>query len=378
MNTFGEYFRVTTWGESHGRAIGVVVDGCPAGLRIDEEYIQRELNLRRPGSSSLTTRRKESDKVEILSGVFNGCTTGTPISMMIFNQNVRSSDYELIKNIFRPGHADYTYYMKYGIRDYRGGGRASGRETATRVAAGAIARKILEERGIVTVGYLKQVGEITVDEEITELIPDKNISKERALNLRSMVYSSAVRCPIKSSSKKMERVIKSVSKEGDSIGGIVETHSFGVPPGLGDPIFGKLDALLAFALMSVGSVKGVEIGRGFEFIHLKGSESNDAFVSNGETIETISNNSGGILGGISNGMPIVLRAIIKPTPSISKQQKTIDIAGSKREITIKGRHDPCIAVRAVTVIESMVNLVLVDRLLANSNSKIQSWEDKDG
>ncbi len=370
MNTFGEYFRVTTWGESHGKAIGVVIDGCPPGLKLNEEDVQSELNLRRPGISKFTTPRVEEDKVEILSGVFQGKTTGTPISMIIFNKNVRSKDYESLKNIFRPGHADYTYQVKYGNRDYRGGGRASGRETATRVAAGAVAKKILETNGIVTIGFLREAGGISADEKIETIVPGRNVPPAQAIQLRRQIYNSPVRCPVPEISKRIEEAISEAAKRGDSLGGIVEIRSFGVPPGLGDPIFSKLDALLAFAVMSVGAVKGVEIGGGFNLARLTGSKSNDEFIYREGNIQTTTNNAGGILGGISNGMPIVVKAALKPTPSIGIVQKTVNQNKEEVEISIKGRHDPCIAVRAVPVLENMVNLVLVDRLLAANSIKL--------
>ncbi len=370
MNTFGEYFRITTWGESHGKAIGVVIDGCPPGIALTEEDIQSELDLRRPGKNKFTTPRAEEDRVEILSGVFRGKTTGTPLSMIIFNKDAHSKDYEALKDIFRPGHADYTYQIKYGNRDYRGGGRASGRETATRVAAGAVAKKILEIYGIITIGFLSEAGGISVGKRIGEIIPPSNISLTEVSELRKQIYSSPVRCPLPEISDKIEQLIVQVAKEGDSIGGIVELRSFGVPPGLGDPVFSKIDALLAFAIMSVGAVKGVEIGEGFNLAKVKGSESNDEFIYSQGKVNTLTNNAGGILGGISNGMPIVIRAAIKPTPSISKVQRTINKNNEKTEVKIKGRHDPCIAIRAVPVLESMVNLVIVDRLLAAKSTKL--------
>ncbi len=370
MNTFGEYFRVTTWGESHGKAIGVVIDGCPSGIKLTEEDIQFELDLRRPGKNQFSTPRVEKDRVEILSGVFEGKTTGTPISMIIFNKNAHSKDYEELKDVFRPGHADYTYTIKYGNRDYRGGGRASGRETATRVAAGAVAKKILETHGIATIGFLREAGGISVGKKIQDIVPPTNISVSQAIKLRKRIYDSPVRCPIPEVSQLIQDTILESSKNGDSVGGIIEIHSFGVPPGLGDPVFSKLDALLAFAIMSVGAVKGVEIGEGFNLSRLKGSESNDEFVYREGNIQTKTNNAGGILGGISNGMPIVLRAAVKPTPSIRKVQHTINKNRKELKISIKGRHDPCIAIRAVPVLENMVNLVIVDRLLAANSVKL--------
>ncbi|RKX81683.1 MAG: chorismate synthase, partial [Spirochaetes bacterium] len=275
MNTFGSYFRTTTWGESHGSAIGTVIDGCPPGIDIKREDIQDELSRRRPGQTVFTSQRNEEDRVDILSGVFNGKTTGTPISLIIYNKDIRSSDYEKLKNIPRPGQADFTYLKKYGIRDYRGSGRASGRETASRVAAGAIAKKILFKEGIVTVGFSAKIGEVGIRNG--SLITDYNISREEALKLRELIYKSPVRCPEIETSHKMEKTIQNISKEEDSLGGIIEILSYGVPPGLGSPVFDKLDALIAHAVMSVGAVKGVEIGEGFEIASKKGSTANDVF-----------------------------------------------------------------------------------------------------
>jgi len=372
-NTFGNIFRVATWGESHGEAIGVVVDGCPAELELSEADVQHELDRRKPGVSELTTERKEADEVKILSGVFGGKTLGTPISMLVWNKDVDSGPYERIKNVARPGQADFTYQMKYGIRDYRGGGRASGRETVARVAAGAIAKKILATHEIQILGHVVEIGGIVAKEVGIE-------------ELRKNVDKNAVRCADSEAAGKMEALIKQVKAAGDSVGGIVEVIAFGVPTGLGEPVFDKLDAELAKALMSIGAVKGVEIGAGFAAARMKGSEMNDEFyiitaepAENTESqeihlgalrdlrgkqegrIRTRTNNAGGILGGISTGEPVVCRIAVKPTASISKPQRSVDMAKMEEvELKIEGRHDPCICPRIVPVAEAMVALVLAD------------------
>ncbi|MEA2032815.1 MAG: chorismate synthase [Euryarchaeota archaeon] len=347
-NTFGNIFKVTTWGESHGAAMGVVVDGCPAGLELSEADVQHELDRRKPGVSEITTERKEADEVKILSGVFDGKTLGTPISMLVWNKDVDSSPYERIKNVARPGQADFTYQMKYGIRDYRGGGRASGRETAARVAAGAIAKKILAMHDIQILGHVVEIGGI--------------IAKEVGIEeLKTNVDENAVRCADSEAAGKMEALIKQVKAAGDSVGGIVEVIAFDVPTGLGEPVFDKLDAELAKALMSIGAVKGVEMGAGFAAARMKGSEMNDEFIIKEGRISTRTNNAGGILGGISTGAPVVCRIVVKPTASISKPQRSVDMAKMEEvELKIEGRHDPCICPRIVPVAEAMVALVLVD------------------
>ncbi len=350
MNTFGNRFRITTWGESHGKAVGCVVDGCPAGLKLSEADIQRELERRRPGGQ-YSSKRREEDRVEILSGVFNGRTLGTPISMLVKNVDVDSSPYEELKTIFRPGHADFTYHAKFGIRDWRGGGRSSARETVARVAAGGIAKKILGMFNVKIYGYSREIGGIRCEVN--------NIEKafERA-------EKSPLRCPDSKAEKRIEDKLKQVMAEGDSLGGIVEVVARNVPAGLGEPVFGKLDAYLAYGVMGVPAVKGVEIGRGFEVSKLKGSENNDPITIRDGKIAFESNNAGGILGGISNGEDIVIRAAIKPTPSISKPQKTVDFERMEEvEIKIKGRHDPCIVPRAVPVVEAMVAIVIADCMI---------------
>ena len=328
--------------------MGVVVDGCPAELELSEADVQHELDRRRPGVSELTTERKEADEVKILSGVFDGKTLGTPISMLVWNKDVDSSPYERIKNVARPGQADFTYQMKYGIRDYRGGGRASGRETVARVAAGAIAKKILATHDIQILGHVVEIGGIIAKEvEIEEL--------------KTNVDRNAVKCADLEAAGKMEALIKQVKAAGDSVGGIVEVIAFGVPTGLGEPVFDKLDAELAKALMSIGAVKGVEIGAGFAAARMKGSEMNDEFIIKEGWISTRTNNAGGILGGISTGAPVICRIAVKPTASISKPQRSVDMAKMEEvELKIEGRHDPCICPRIVPVTEAMVALVLVD------------------
>lgn len=353
-NSFGQLFRITTWGESHGEAIGVVVDGCPAGLEISKEDIQSELDRRRPGQSKITTQRKESDSVEILSGVFEGKTLGTPISLMVRNEDVISKSYEDIKDTYRPGHADYTYDAKYGIRDYRGGGRSSARETVGRVAAGAIAKKILNQNGIRTYGFVRQVGRIVVRKVDPEEI-ERNI----------------VRCPDAAKAGEMIELIEKVRKEGDSIGGTVEVVSTGLPPGLGSPVFNKLDADLAAALMSLGGIRGFEVGMGFEASKRKGSQVNDVMYKDSSgKLRYKTNNAGGLLGGITNGEDLVVRIAIKPTSSISKVQHTVDKYGNPKELRVKGRHDPCLCPRAVPIAEAMVNLVLADHLLMSRLARI--------
>lgn len=350
-NSFGQVFRLTTWGESHGPAIGAVVDGCPAGLPLSEKDVQAELDRRRPGQSEVTTPRGEPDVVEILSGVFEGKTTGTPISMLVRNKDVESGVYEELRYTPRPGHADFTYEMKYGFRDYRGGGRSSARETVGRVAAGAIAKKLLGTKNVEILGHVVEVGGISVGGVTIDQIR-KNVEK------------NPVRCADVKIAEKMRKRVEGAKSEGDSIGGVVEILALNVPPGVGEPVFDKLDADLAKALMSIGAVKGIEIGAGFRAAKMKGSEMNDPFRIKGGVVMTGTNNAGGILGGISNGMPITCRIAVKPTSSISKAQKTVDLSKKvNTEIQIKGRHDPCICPRIVPVAEAMVALVLADHMI---------------
>jgi chorismate synthase len=353
-NSFGNLFRITTWGESHGPAVGVVIDGCPAGLEISSEDIQSELDRRRPGQSRITTQRKEPDRVEILSGIFEGRTLGTPISLMVWNEDVISKSYEDIKETYRPGHADYTYEVKYGIRDYRGGGRSSARETVGRVAAGAVAKKILNLNGITTCGFVRQVGKIVARKTDLDEV-EKNI----------------VRCPDAEMAAQMIELIEKVRKEGDSIGGKVEVVSRGLPLGLGSPVFNKLDADLASALMSLGGIRGFEVGMGFEASKKKGSQVNDVMYKDKTgRLRFKTNNAGGLLGGITNGEDLVVRIAIKPTSSISKTQHTVDKYGNPKELKVKGRHDPCLCPRAVPIAEAMVNLVLADHLLMSRSARI--------
>jgi len=366
-NTFGKLFRITTWGESHGKAVGVVIDGCPAGLLLSEPDIQKELDRRRPCQSKLTTARQELDKAEVLSGVFRGKTTGAPISILVSNKDVRSRDYSALKNIYRPGHADFTWEAKYGLRDWRGGGRASGRETVGRVAAGAVAKKILSQIGVEVIGYVKQVGDIMLSISNFKFLISNQIPnpKSQIIKFKQRVEKSIVRCPDQPVSKKMVELIEQARKDGDSVGGAVEMIALGVPAGWGEPVFDKLSANLAKGLMSIPGVKGVEIGSGFACVKMRGSEHNDQFKVQSskfkvDKIKTKTNNAGGILGGISNGMPIVARIAVKPTSSIAKEQETIDARGRRQTIKIKGRHDPCICPRIVPVAEAMMALVLVD------------------
>ncbi|MCR4335822.1 MAG: chorismate synthase [archaeon] len=340
---FGKNFKIITFGESHGAGIGVVIDGIKPGLKISVKEIQKELDRRRPGQSRITTQRKEADAVEIISGIFEGKTLGSPICLLIRNQDYRSKDYNDIKKLFRPGHAGYTYLKKYGIRDYRGGGRSSGRETAARVAAGAIAKKELAKKHIKIIGYVKEIAGIKA-----EKFDEKEIEKNN------------VRCADKNAAKKMEQAIIDAIKKKDSVGGIVEVIVKGVPVGLGEPVFSKLDAELAKALMSIGAVKGFEIGKGFEIAKMKGSQANDEIRKVKGKVKFLSNNAGGILGGISNGDDIIMRIAVKPTSSISQKQKTLDKSLKNAFIETKGRHDPCICPRVVPVAEAMVALVLQD------------------
>ena len=352
-SSYGKLFKITTWGESHGRGLGVVIEGCPAGLPIKESEIQLELNRRRTGQSKVTTTRKEGDQIQIMSGVFKGKTTGAPISLLVENEDVDSSKYELIKDLYRPGHADYTYDMKYGFRDYRGGGRSSARETVGRVAAGAIAKKLLTRERIKIIGFTRQVG--------------KHIAKN--IDYRE-IENNIVRCPDNKIAEKMINSIMRARKKGDSLGGVVEVIAQGVPAGLGEPVFDRLDADLAKAVMSMPAVKGVEIGVGFQSAIMTGSECNDVFVMKNKKVVTATNNAGGILGGISNGMDIVVRLVVKPTSSINKAQDTVTQQGKKAKIRVEGRHDPCVATRAVPIAEAMVAITLIDHLYRNKSAQL--------
>ena len=351
FNTFGKLFRFTTWGESHGPAIGCIVDGCPPNISINEADIQRDLNKRKPGQSKFTTQRKEDDKVNILSGIFEGKTTGTPISLIIYNKDMRSRDYETIKNKFRPGHADFTYFKKYGIRDYKGGGRQSARETAARVAAGAIAKKVLENKlgkKYKVIGAVTQLGLLGSNLKNWN---DKFISK------------NSLFCPDKDVIKVWEKYLLSIRKSGSSCGAVIQIKARGVPIGLGAPIYSKLDMDLASAMMSINAVKGVNVGSGMSSAQLTGEQNSDEISKSGKAIKFKSNNAGGILGGISTGQEIVISFAVKPTSSILKSRQTIDKFGKNTSISVKGRHDPCVGIRAVPIGEAMMHCVLLDHFL---------------
>lgn len=354
-SAFGKYFTITTWGESHGKALGVVVDGCPAGLPLCEEDIQAYLNRRKPGATRYSTPRREADEVQILSGTFEGKTTGTPISLLVPNTSQRSGDYSEIASYYRPGHADYTFDEKYGFRDYRGGGRSSGRETIGRVAAGAIAAKILKELGVLVCAYTKSIGPVTID--MTRFDP-------------AAVTETPTAMPDRMASARAEAYLSSCMAETDSAGGVIECRITGVPAGIGEPVFDKLDARLSSAVMSVGAVKAVEIGDGIAVSSSKGSENNDPFCCADGVISKKTNHAGGILGGISDGSDILLRAHIKPTPSIFQEQQTIGRDHEERTVQIKGRHDPVIVPRAVVVVESMAALTVLDLMLANMGARM--------
>lgn len=357
-STFGNIFKITTWGESHGKGIGVVVDGCPAGVPLCEEDIQKYLNRRKPGQSKYTTQRVEDDAVEILSGVFEGMTTGTPISMVVFNKTQRSSDYSEIAGYYRPGHADYTFDMKYGFRDYRGGGRSSGRETIARVAAGAIALKMLSMMGITVAAYSKEIGGI----EASCIDMDER-------------FSNAFYMPDKEAAKKVEDYAKEKMSQTDSMGGVIECVVTGMPVGIGDPCFEKLDANLGKAVMSIGAVKGFEIGDGFAVSKATGLTNNDEFFMQDGKVMKKTNHAGGILGGMSDGSDIILRAAIKPTPSIAATQGTVNKKGENIIINIKGRHDPMIVPRAVVVVEAMTALVIIDEMMMNMTARMDKIVD---
>lgn len=357
-STFGTAFRITTWGESHGKALGVVVDGCPAGLALEEADVQKFLDRRKPGQSSYTTARQEGDRVEILSGVFRGKTTGTPISFVVFNEDQRSRDYSMIAHTFRPGHADFTFQEKYGIRDYRGGGRSSGRETIGRVAAGAVASKLLGELGIELAAYAVQIGPVRA----------KTFERDE-------IAKNPLCMPDAKAAAEAEKYLADCMKQQDSVGGVVECVISGMPTGIGEPVFDKLDAELARAVLSIGAVKGFEIGDGFEAADHKGSQNNDGFsVKDGRVVKT-SNHSGGVLGGMSDGGDLVFRAAFKPTPSISQEQRTVTEDKTETEIAICGRHDPVIVPRAVVVVESMAALTVADGLLRNMGARMEYLKD---
>lgn len=355
-SSYGTIFKITTWGESHGKALGVVVDGCPAGLSLSEADIQPYLDRRKPGQSRIATPRREDDTVEILSGVFEGRTTGTPISLIVKNTSQRSTDYSEIASFYRPGHADYTFDAKYGFRDYRGGGRSSGRETIGRVAAGAIAAKLLGELGICITAYTRSIGPIEADLSVFD---------------REAILSTPTAMPDYEASARAESYLKDTMTELDSAGGIMECLVEGMPAGIGEPVFEKLDANLSKAVMSIGAVKAVEIGDGVLVSHAKGSSNNDAFYMNGAAVSKKTNHAGGILGGMSDGSPILIRAHVKPTPSIFRLQETVDKNNREISVQIKGRHDPVIVPRAVVVMEAMAALTITDALLLNMSARTE-------
>ncbi|MBS0604170.1 MAG: chorismate synthase [Verrucomicrobia bacterium] len=362
-NSSGNLFRITTWGESHGKAIGVVIDGCPAGLSISDDEINADLALRQGGRTPYVTPRGEKDEAQIYSGVFEGKTTGAPISIIIFNKDADSSKYEPIKDLLRPGHANFTYLEKYGIFDYRGGGRSSARETACRVAAGAIAKKLLAHFGIEVVSYIKEIGGIAISEP----------AYDTPSTIRKATRESLIFCPDAIAAKKMIEALEKVKEEGDSLGGIIETVAFDLPIGLGDPVYEKLESSLSKAMLSLPATKGFEIGSGFAAARMKGSEHNDAFILDDDgNVSTATNFAGGTLGGISTGLPLISRVAFKPTSSIKKAQKTVNVKKEEKEFQLPegSRHDPCVTIRAVPIVEAMTALVLADALLINRCARL--------
>ena len=356
MNTFGEIFKLTTFGESHGDAIGGIIDGVPAGIRIDIKEIQRQLDRRRPGQSPIVTQRNESDRVQILSGVFDGKTTGSPIGFIIANTNQHSNDYENIKDLYRPSHADYTYSAKYGIRDHRGGGRSSARETAARVVGGAIAQQALKSIGIEIYAYTSQVGNISLDNDYHLYDPE-------------MIETNEVRCPDPEKAGEMRRLIETVKKEGDTVGGTITCVIKGCPAGLGEPVFDKLNARLGYAMLGINAAKGFEIGMGFNGCTKRGSEMNDIFYNGNGKIRTRTNNSGGVQGGLSNGEDIYFRVAFKPVATLLKDIETVDKNGNPAILHAKGRHDPCVLPRAVPVVEAMAAITIMEFYLLNRLSR---------
>lgn len=357
FNSFGNIFKVTTFGESHGMGIGGVIDGFPTGIKIDTDFIQSELDRRRPGQSLLTTARKEPDKVEFLSGIFEGKSTGCPIGFVVWNQNQHSNDYDNIKNIFRPSHADFTYMQKYGIRDYRGGGRSSARETISRVVAGALAKIALKQIGVSVTAYTSQVGATKLDKDYNQYNLD-------------LIESNGVRCPDPDKAKEMEDLIMKVKGEGDTIGGVVSCVIKGCPIGLGQPVFGKLHAALGGAMLSINAVKGFEYGQGFDSMELKGSQQNDVFYNNQGRIDTRTNFSGGIQGGISNGEDIYFRVAFKPVATILMEQHTVNIDGIDTTMKARGRHDACVLPRAVPIVEAMAAMTILDYYLLDKTTQL--------
>ncbi len=357
-NSFGKLFKITTFGESHGKALGAIVEGCPAGLSLDEDKIRHEMQRRKPGQSKITTQRKEEDEFEILSGVFEGKTTGTPIGIVIQNADQKSKDYTHIADKFRPSHADYTYFEKYGIRDYRGGGRSSARETAARVAGGAIAKQFLGAKGVTIQAYVSQVGDLTLEKSYTELNLD-------------LAEENIIRCPDPEMAEKMISLIDQVRLDRDTIGGVVTCVVKNTPAGLGEPVFDRLHAELGKAMLSINAVKGFEFGSGFEGVKMRGSAHNDSIIKTDEKVRTLTNHSGGIQGGISNGEDIYFRVAFKPVATIMKDQESLNEAGESVTVSGKGRHDPCVVPRAVPIVEAMAALVIADYLLLAKSNKLQ-------
>ncbi len=355
MNTFGKLFKLTSFGESHGVAVGGIIDGCPAGILLDEYFVQKELNRRKPGQSDITTPRDEPDKIEFLSGIFEGKTTGMPIAFIVRNATQRSADYENLRNVFRPSHADYTYQTKYGIRDHRGGGRSSARETISRVVAGAVAKLALKQIGVEITAYTSEVGHIAIE-------------KDYKLFDFSMIEQNIVRCPDPLKANEMAEYIRELKKQGDSIGGVITCVATGVPVGWGEPVFYKLNAVLGSAMLSINACKGFEYGSGFN-VEGKGSEYNDEFYAEGGKVTTRTNFSGGIQGGISNGQDVYFRVAFKPAPTILQEQHTVNTDFNEVTITAKGRHDPCVLPRAVPIVEAMTAMVLLDMYLIDKSYK---------
>jgi chorismate synthase len=357
-NSIGQVFRVTTFGESHGEMIGVVIDGCPAGLELDEAYVQQQLDRRKPGQSKITTQRKEADQVRFVSGVFEGKTTGAPLAALIQNEDQRSKDYSHIADQYRPSHADFTYDKKYGHRDYRGGGRSSARETAARVIAGSVARLLLKKFGVEISAYVSQVGNIRLTKSSDELD-------------LAQTETNMIRCPDAETASQMISLIESVRKNGDTIGGVISCVIRGCPVGLGEPVFDRLHADLGKAMLSINAVKGFEYGSGFAGVELRGSQHNDSFVNENGKIKTVTNHSGGIQGGISNGMPIEFRVAFKPVATLMRPQASVDQAGNAVTVEGKGRHDPCVVPRAVPIVESMAAIILADHLLRDRSARVE-------
>jgi chorismate synthase len=368
VNTLGNIFKITSFGESHGVAVGAVIDGCPANLKLDLKKIQHELNRRKPGQSSITTSRNETDEFEIISGVINSTTLGSPITLLIKNKDAKPTDYEWLKDTYRPGHADFTYDKKYDIRDVRGGGRSSARITAGWVAAGAIAKQFLALHNIKIVSWVNQIADCKF--EIADSFLNENISLKKIINLENAIEKSIVRCPDELIANNMISLLEKTKKQGDTVGGCIQTVVYGLPIGLGEPVFGKFQAELAHALLNINATKGFELGRGFESVAMKGSAYNDIFISSKKKVSTKTNNSGGLLGGISNSMPVYFNLAFKPLSTLFTEQKSIDKKGNTVKIKAEGRHDPCAVPRAVPIVEALTACVITDLILQNRSSKI--------